>query len=205
MGKTIITIVITTFVIIILLLLGYFFSYLQKFSFKYEIDISAVILSLLTLALTAWLAYWATNIIEKNRDLNKNEREITLSRISDFSKSIDSIVEAIYTNDTSTLKIASSIKQCNLLNSSILHLIKESKTIVTETLFQNNIHINLTELRVAMTQYPASPPLQAGQPEPVVVQNNLYLYTDDRKIEVEQLLNKIKEHLTKYSLYVIQS
>lgn len=71
--------------------------------------------------------------------------------------------------------------------------------------YQTTIFHKLQEINSMMTDYPANPPITAGQTEPVQVSNNNYQYTDSRIIEVELLLGGIKDELSKYSLFVIQS
>ncbi|WP_316758590.1 hypothetical protein [Pedobacter aquatilis] len=205
MGKTLITVIITAISTVVLIILGYALKLHEKFSFKYEIDVVAAIIGLLTLVVTALLAYWVSNIIEKARDLNKNEKEIILSRIADFSRHIDSMLDALYSNNIPLIKVTSSIKQCNLMNSGILFLITESQTIETNTSYQTLIFNQLQDIKSMMTDYPANPQLAAGQIEPVQVISNSYVYTDTRIIEVELSLGAIKDELAKYSLFVIQS
>ncbi len=205
MGKTTIAIVLTALITVVLFVLGYFFSFFDEFSFKYEIQVVDVVIGLLTLAITVWLAHWVTNVIETAKDVSKNERDIILSRIADLSHSIDNLIESIYSDETSIIKISASLKQCNLLNDNILFIISNSKSITSDTKFQNQIFLHVKDVKTLMTQYPSSVPLAPGDREPVQVTNNRYIYTEDRKIEIEQILNSIKEQLALYSLFVIQS
>ncbi|WP_029285357.1 hypothetical protein [Pedobacter sp. R20-19] len=205
MGKTLITVIITIISTITILFIGYVFKYHQKFAFKYEIDVVAAIIGLLTLIVTALLAYWVSSIIETARDLNQNEREIILSRITDFSKHVDTMLEVLYSNNIPLIKVTSSIKQCNLMNTSILFLITESRTIETNTRYQTTIFSKINDIKDLMTSYPAYPSISPGQIEPVQVQVGNYVYTDVRIIEIEQLLSAVKDELAKYQLFVIQS
>lgn len=175
------------------------------FKLKYEIDIVSLIIGILTLSLTLWIAYWVSNVIEKTRDLNRNERELTLSKISDLIKNIDALISSLTPGMIPNTIVNSSIKYSFMLNNSILDLVTKSRTIETETSYHVDLHSNLRELKILMTAYPAVPAIAIGQVEPVQIINDVYNYTPNRVIEIEQKLNIIKEVITSYSLFIIQS
>lgn len=196
-------------VCITLSILGFIVGIIKRdwhlFTIKYEIDVVTFTLGILTLALTIFIAHYVSNVLEKSRDLNKNERELTLSKIRDLIQSVDALLSLVAAGTISNVVVNSSIKHEIMLNNSILDLVTKCSTIDTETSYQIQIHNNLRDLKNLMTSYPASPAIAAGEIEPVQYINNAYTYTSNRVTEIEQKLNAVKEVITSYSLFVIQS
>jgi len=193
------------FLVIISFLIGRVEKDWPLFTIKYEIDVVNLFIGLGTIGVTLGIAYWVSSVIEKSRDLSRNERDLALSKINDLIKHTDSFISLFSANTIANLTINSSLKNAFMLNDSVLDLVTKSTSIETDNSFHVSIFDHLKDLRVLLTQYPANPELPAGTPEPVIFHNDNYIYTTNRLAEIESVLNLVKEVLTSYSLFIIQS
>ena len=171
--------------------IGFTISKLTNFGyFIIKKDIS--IIEALTFFVTIGLGIYIAKVLQKEIQDKRVEKDIIFRRFDEVNNMISNLSQLIQEKDINFLKIVSTISNTNKTIQNIHKVLKAIKISVSKDL-EYDIQINIANLRKLLT---LTPPIEDERKEkPIVINNDIVIYSEKRKIEIETEIESFKNNL----------
>ena len=128
-------------------------------------------------------------ILDKHKEVKKNQRELIFKRIDDLDRCVDST--RLVDNRINFKEAVSCLKKINRLSMYVGRFIVLVN--ISEDEFTKSFQKMHKDLNVLMTFTPAK--LKRGQNHPIKCEKGMLIYSDERVYEIESAIEFIKSYL----------
>jgi hypothetical protein len=167
----------------------------------FELTKEISIIEALTLFATLGIAIYITKTLEKEVNDGRIEKDLFLAKISEIELILDRIEDLVEEKDCSYNKVNNRIHSCRKIKNVIFQTIGDTfnqKTSSKLNVFEPDISSGLNSLKRLLTETPLS---ETESPQ-ITLESGRANYSLNRLLEIDVIINTIKENLFKLKVKI---
>lgn len=158
----------------------------------FELDKHLNIVEISSIITTILAAFLITNVLEKNKQDSRIEKDLLIKRLGDIDHLFDDIITKIGTDKYSYIEAASTIKRIRTSFVCIFNLIEKTKIELNHTL-KEKVTNELGELKDLLTDTPQIQDKSIQKSNlSITVKNNILVLSKTHAINIETKINSLK-------------
>lgn len=159
------------------------------------------IIDALSIFITIGLAIYITNALEKQIQNRRVEKDLLLAKISETEQCIGIISDVIGTENINYSKLVYLLKNCNKSTNVIFKTIDELKlkSVKKDSETETNLKKNIKDIRRLST---GTSIVASEVDAPIAVENGIIRFSPNRIIEIDSVLDDMKDNYFKLKFMV---
>lgn len=185
--------IINILTILIIFSIGAVFGELLDWGY-FELSKEISVIDALSLFTTLGVAIYITKTLEKEVNDSRIEKDLFLAKIAEIELTLDRIEDIVEEKDCSYNKVNNRIHSCRKIKNVIFQSIGDTfsqKTSSKLNVFESDISSGLNSLKRLLTETPIS---DSETPQ-IALENGCANYSLNRLLEIDVVINSIKENL----------
>lgn len=161
---------------------------------KYDVDVFSALVSLISLVVTLFVAFWVTTVLEKQSTDTRTEKDIIIKHVDLLYLIIEEVREKVRSGTMNYPLAASNMKRLNVNTSSVVQSMVKA-AIETEENHELLIQGEVATVKDLLTNS------KPNDPDLLIV-NNIITFSQERQILVDTHLDKVRNEIYKFELAI---
>jgi len=189
-------------VILILILgvgvtLGILIKGWSYFVVKREIDLPASILTLVSMTVTIFAAFWVAKVLESEKEEKRTEKNLIIGKVQDLSQKIDQLGEKVNTGSILFIEVTALLKRIGMS-------VKMIKEVVAIAQLHNCqiIEGEISRSFQTLKGYLTTTPIGSQTQHIITVANDVITINSAGMVQIESQLEILSNNILKYQLEI---